>query len=350
MEDFVRENVRKLKGYEPGFQPKEKDFVKLNTNENPYPPSPEVIEALKKGINEDLKKYPDPRADDLKDMVAVMNQVTPDEVLIGNGSDEVLSIIFRCFVTEGTRVLITDPTYTLFEVLANIQGAQVKKIPLDDEFSLPKSILNETAGLTLIPQPNAQTGTFFDRRILEELAVACAGVLVIDEAYIDFSASDCLDVYKKFENVIITRSFSKSYSLAGMRIGYALANPYFISEMMKVKDSYNVSRLAIIAGIAALKDRDYFETCSSKIIVERNFITKKLKEMGLNPYPSQANFVLVKSENYPARDLYDKLKERKILVRYFDAPKLKDCIRISIGTHKEMVVLITEIEKILNDR
>ncbi|MFC1668351.1 histidinol-phosphate transaminase [Chlamydiota bacterium] len=349
LKDLVRKNIRELEGYEPGFQPRGDDYIKLNTNENPYPPSPSVLRIMQEALTVDLRKYPDPLANEMRDVVASLHEVTRDHVLIGNGSDDILTIIVRTFLDQNDTVILTDPTYTVFEVLSVIQDAQISVIPLTNDFSLPASLFSSEAKLTFIARPNAQTGTLFEKEQLQKLIKNARGLVVIDEAYVDFARDNCIDLLKERNNVLITRSFSKSYALAGMRIGYALADPSIITEMIKVKDSYNVNRVSILAGMCALKDTDYYTKCLKKIIDERNFLFSNLKRLGLDPYPSQANFILVKTGHYPAQKLFNELKKKKILVRYFNTPRLRDCLRISIGTHKQMVILVKTIEEILNN-
>ncbi len=325
-----------MKGYEPGFQPVEDGWLKLNTNENPYPPSPKVLETIKNSIDSSLALYPSPTAEPVRQKIARLYRLKPETILIGNGSDEVLAIICRSFLEKGKTLLITEPTYSLYEVLARIQNAKIKKIKLNPDFTLSENIFKQKADLTFISNPNPPAGTLFSKTQMNRLCKTASGIVVIDEAYVDFSTQNCLDLLKKYDNLIITRTLSKSFFLAGLRVGFAIARQPIIEGMMKVKDSYNVNYLSQIAAIAVLDDIRYFKNSIKKICQQREFLSNALKILGFKVFPSQANFILAQPPKVPAGKFYQELYERKVLVRFFDAPNLRKYLRITVGTPEQM--------------
>ena len=331
-EKYFRRAISRMEGYVPGIQPKEPGWLKMNTNENPFPPSRKVIDALKEALDGKLAKYPDPTADELRRTIARIHRVKKEMVLAGNGSDEILAIIARSFLEKGKTALILHPTYSLFETIVNVQGAKVIRQETGPDFSLPKGIFKQKADCAFIANPNPQAGTLFARKDMERLAKSIGGILVIDEAYADFAGRNCLSMVGRFGNVIISRTLSKSYSLAGMRIGYAISRPEMIEGMMKVKDSYNVNRLSQIAGTAALNDREYFRGNIAELKRQRTFLRKALQSLGFHVMPSSSNFVLAKPpEGITAKELYEELLARKVLVRFFDTDELREYVRISVG-------------------
>jgi histidinol-phosphate aminotransferase len=346
MMNMIRKNIEGMEGYVPGEQPTDTDFIKLNTNENPYPPSPRVREALAEEM-ERLRLYPDPMAGRFRERVAELNGVPVDNVLAGNGSDDLLTIIMRTFVGEGDLVVSPSPTYTLYKTLCEIQEARYSTVPYRDDYSLNEDYIPVKAKVVFVNNPNSPSGTVIGEESLEKIAARIHGVLVVDEAYVDFASKNCMGLIKKYKNVIILRSLSKSFSLAGLRVGYALADKHIIENFIKVKDSYNVNRMAIAGGLAALSDLEWMKENARKIITTRRRLVWGLEELGFYVYPSEANFVLGKIDYYPADQIYRHLKRRKILVRYYDTPRLKDCLRISVGTDAEVKKLIIQIAEIV---
>lgn len=349
MSRYLRKNVAAIEGYVPGEQPKNGGFIKLNTNENPYPPSPRVLTALRRAADRSLRLYPEPLSDSLRSLAAANFGLGAENTLAGNGSDELLSIVVRCFVGAGDRVVYPVPTYTLYDTLIAIQEGE--KAPLDypPDFSLPEALYREKAALTFLCNPNSPSGTLVPVTDIERLAGSVSGILVVDEAYIDFAEGEgasSIPLVRDFSNVIVLRSFSKSFSLAGMRIGLAFAAQEIIAGMMKVKDSYNLSRLSLVAALAALEDRPWMARNVAKIQRSRRKLSRRLKRMGFQVYPSQANFVMARREGENLSGLYEELKRRRILVRYFDLPGLQDSLRITVGTPKEVEALLAEIESI----
>jgi histidinol-phosphate aminotransferase len=344
---YFRPNIESLSPYVPGIQPQEPGFVKLNTNENPYPPSPRVAEVLRAISPADLRLYPDPVSDRLRDAVASLHGLSRSHVLVGDGSDEILSMIFRAMVGKGDRVVLYYPSYTLFRVLAEIQEAETVVYDLEEDFSLPEKFIRARAALKLIASPNSPTGTPYSLEAIDRALEATEGIVVVDEAYVDFAAGDSIPLLAKYPNLIVTRTVSKSYSLAGVRIGYALAAEEIVAGLMKVKDSYNVSRLSAASAEAAISDREYFAATVASVREQRQRLERELAGMGFTVFPSGANFLLARAPGGKAGAIYEKLLERKILVRYFKLRRLDDCLRISVGTEMEMTTLLDALRDIL---
>jgi len=346
---YFRENIERAKGYKPGFQPKQTDIVKLNTNENPYPPSPAVLKVLAQMGPEQLRRYPDPAGDEFRRAAAKVNAVQPENIICCNGGDDLLTMAFRAFCDENHAVAYPVPTYSLYPVLANLQNCRAIEVPFDAEFNLPAKLASSGANLTIVCNPNAPNGSFISVDELASLADELSGVLLIDEAYVDFAEENCTALAKDFDNVIILRSMSKGYSLAGVRFGYAIADADLIEGLMKVKDSYNVDAVAIAAATAAIKDQKYFNQISEKIMKEREELTGKLRQSGFEVPDSFANFVLAENSNCKASDIYDKLVQRNIYVRYFDLPGLSNKLRITVGTKEQNDKLISALQQIVSE-
>jgi histidinol-phosphate aminotransferase len=344
---YFRENIEKMAGYEPGTQPAEIDVIKLNTNENPYPPSPKVIEAIKNITPEQLRKYPQPMGDTFRQTAAEIFKVEPENIICANGGDDLLNMAIRAFCDEKRLVAYPTPTYSLYPELAKIQLCPVIEIPFDEEFNLPAKLATTGAALTIVCNPNAPSGTVIPMVELRQLAGEIKGVLLIDEAYVDFAEDNCLELAKSLPNVIILRSMSKGYSLAGMRFGFGIANKDLIKGLMKVKDSYNVDSVAIAAATAAIEDQQYFKHNIEKVKLDRKILTEKLTGLGFTVPESQSNFVFAKPSKARAIDIYDKLKNRNIYVRYWAYPDTKDKLRISVGTSEQNEKLISAIKEII---
>ena len=347
---YFRPDIDAMTGYAPGEQPRGDGYIKLNTNENPYPPSPRVLEAIRSGTTEALRRYPDPMAAAVCEKAAEVYGLRPENVLVGNGSDDLLTIIMRCFADRGDPVVCPMPTYTLYRTLTQIQGARPVEVAFPDDYSLPDDLAGVEAKIVFLANPNSPSGTLVADDEVASLAASLRGVLVVDEAYADFAEGDCLGLVREHPNVIVLRTFSKSFSMCGLRVGLALAPADLIAGMVKVKDSYNVNRLAAIAAAAALDDLDHMRANTERIKATRQRLTRALEEMGVFVFPSQANFVLARipaaSGKPSARDLYLQLKDRRILVRYFDQPRLDDCLRISIGSDEEIDVFLERLREI----
>ncbi|UCG56343.1 MAG: histidinol-phosphate transaminase [Phycisphaerales bacterium] len=346
---YFRENVEKAEGYEPGFQPKQADVVKLNTNENPYPPSPKAMRILAEIGPEQLRRYPDPIGDAFRRAAAKVNGVQPDCIMCCNGGDDLLAIAFKAFCDESRPVAYPVPTYSLYPVLANLQNCSVIEIPFDDEFNLPARLAGTDVALTIVCNPNAPSGTFVSISELASLADELTGVLLVDEAYVDFAEDNCTALVNDFNNLIVLRSMSKGYSLAGIRFGYAIAQPDLIAGLMKVKDSYNVDAVAIAAATAAIEDQQYFRANVEKVKVGRRELGEQLRQLGFEVADSAANFVLAGCGNCKAGEIYDKLVQRNIFVRYFDLPGLRDKLRITVGTEEQNRKLLSALKAILSE-
>jgi histidinol-phosphate aminotransferase len=346
---YFRENIEKTGGYEPGFQPEQTDdTVKLNTNENPYPPSPAVMKALAGIGPEQLRRYPDPSGNLFREAAAEVNGVPADWIMCCNGGDELLTITFRAFCDENRPVAYPVPTYSLYPVLANLQYCSAMEVPFDSEFNLPAKLAGTDAALTVICNPNAPSGSFVSVGELASLADELSGVLLIDEAYVDFAEDNCTRLVRDFDNVILLRSMSKGYSLAGIRFGYAIAQPALIANLMKLKDSYNVDAAATAAATAAIKDREYFKANVEKVKKDREILAAQLRALKFEAPNSFANFVLAGSKNHNASEIYDKLVQRNIYVRYFNLPGLSDKLRITVGTSEQNDKLVLALKEILS--
>jgi histidinol-phosphate aminotransferase len=342
-----RRNIARMEGYVPGEQPQEAGFIKLNTNENPYPPSPKVREAILAEAGDRMRLYPDPEAAHLRRQAALTYGFDLPRIIAGNGSDDLLAMIAKAFVGEKDALACPSPTYTLYDTLVRIQGGRMLRVPYPADYSLPKSLGGKKARVTVVASPNSPSGTSVPRDVLASLADAVPGVLVIDEAYADFADDTALPLARERGNVIVLRTFSKSFSLAGMRIGLGFAHPKIIEGLNKVRDSYNLDRLSIAAGAAALADVGWMERNAARIRKTREELSLALPSVGYVPYPSQSNFVLARRlRGGSARPAYEALKRRKILVRYFETPRLADCLRITVGTDEEISALVEAMKKL----
>ena len=331
---YFRLTVDALRAYEPGEQPSpEADIIKLNTNENPYPPSPQALAVLRQIDHESLRRYPDPFANEFRTAAADVLNVDPDGILVGNGSDDILTMLMRSVADHTRAVAYPVPTYALYRTLAEIQGAPVEEIPFDETYALPLEALAATgARLTLVASPNSPSGTRVTNDVMSELAARIEGILVIDEAYADFAEGNALELTQRADNVVVLRTLSKSHSLAGLRLGFAVAAPTLIAGLAKVKDSYNVDAVAARVGAAAYRDIVHTRDTVARVRVSRQRLAVDLSRLGFRVWPSEANFVLVRPRDGRARHLYEQLKIREILVRYFDSPGLDDKLRITVGT------------------
>jgi histidinol-phosphate aminotransferase len=343
--NFVRPTVRAMDGYTPGEQPgMSARVVKLNTNENPFPPSPKVIAAIRDIEGESLRRYPNPTADLFRSAAAKLHSVTPDMIIAGNGSDDILTIATRTFVPPGGLIAYPDPTYSLYPVLSQLQDAKCVGVPWGEDYSLPiEALLATNANAIYLANPNAPTGTVVPPAKVAELAKAFAGLVLVDEAYADFADTNCLELVETYQNVVISRSLSKAYSLAGLRFGYAVAQPQVIFEMMKAKDSYNTDAISVLAATAAIEDQAYAKWTWDYVREERKKLIAELTQLGWTAIPSQANFVLVTVPDGRGREAYLGLKHQGILVRHFDKPGLADKIRITIGQGHENNALLAGI-------
>ena len=343
MSSYFRENIEQMTGYVPGEQPADPKVVKLNTNENPYQPSPNVMAALSWIKPEQLRRYPEPTALMFRETAANVLGVFPDEIICGNGSDELLTIAVRAFVGPHGLMAYPVPTYSLYRTLDHIEDAGCREIPFRDDWSLPEELFTAEANLTLLCNPNAPSGTMIPLPEVHHLARKVDGVLIVDEAYVDFADSNCLELAGKHRNVLVYRTLSKGYSLAGLRFGYAVGNRALIAGMNKVRDSYNCDTLSVTLATEAIADQEYMQATVEKVRAERRRLTERLTAGGFDVPPSQSNFLLARvpaEVGMTARQLYKKLKAKSVYVRYFDQSRISDCIRITVGTPEQNDVLL----------
>ena len=318
-------------------------MVKLNTNENPYPPSPRVLEALAAASTADVRRYPDPEARALRARAAAVYGVSPDRIMVGNGSDELLQILLRATVDPGDRVAFPVPTYSIYETLVAVQGGRAVEVPWPEDFSVPPALADTGARITFLCNPNAPSGTIVPLDDVAALARAVAGVLVVDEAYVDFAHTSALPLVADHDNVVVLRTLSKSFSLAGLRIGLAVGHPELLAGLRTVKDSYNVSRLSLAAAEAALADLPWMEANVARIRATRARLTAALVGLGWDVLPSQANFVLARRPGIDQAPTVAALAARDILVRHFAVPRLADALRITVGTDEEIDALLAAL-------
>ncbi|HUW61400.1 MAG TPA: histidinol-phosphate transaminase [Candidatus Bathyarchaeia archaeon] len=344
-----RKILQNVEGYVPGEQPTFPNIVKLNTNENPYPPSPKVVETLR-GLDENaVRRYPDPVSLELRSALAAQyGYPGPEWVVVTNGMDELLAMAVRAFTDPNDRILSCYPTYTLYETLALLHGARPLLIDLDDDFLLTEQFFETAARLCFLPRPNSPSGVAVPVQDVDRFCRVFDGLVVIDEAYVDFADDNCIEFAKKFDNAIVTRTMSKSFSLAGMRVGFGFAQPDLVAELMKVKDSYNMSAASQAAGVAALGDKAWMEANVTRVRATRARLSDELIRFGFAVPPSQSNFVFAQRNGTPsARKIFELLRDRAIVVRYFNAWRLENALRITVGTDSEIDALLAALRDIL---
>jgi histidinol-phosphate aminotransferase len=345
---YFRKNIDAAEGYTPGEQPQDGEFVKLNTNENPYGPSPKVIEAIREASGDDLRKYPDPFANEARDVIAKLFGVKRDNVICGNGSDDILAVAIGAMVDPGQSLAVPDPTYSLYETLVAIQDARLERHPCGDDFAVPVDALAASgAPLVIVANPNAPTGVATPTGDLRRIARGISGVLLVDEAYADFADANAMELALSEPNVLVMRTLSKSYSLAGIRFGFAVGSAALVAGLMKARDSYPCDRLSIAAARAALEDQPWMQANVAKIRDERSRLTAALRRLGFTVLESQANFLFARPPRGDAEMLYEKLKERRILVRYFKGQRVDEFLRITIGTPHENDALLDALKLLL---
>ncbi|QTR46770.1 histidinol-phosphate transaminase [Thiothrix litoralis] len=340
MSQYWSKLVHDLDPYVPGEQPKDQRYVKLNTNECPYPPSPNALAAIHAAADERLRLYPDPNADELKDAIADYYSVERANIFAGNGSDEVLAHVFCGLLKHDAPLLYPDISYSFYPVYANLYQIEAKQIPLRDDFSLNLKDFSGKNGGIIFPNPNAPTSMAVGLDVIEALLQANRdSVVVVDEAYVDFGAETAIPLIAKYPNLLVVQTFSKSRSLAGLRVGFAVGHPDLINALERVKNSFNsypLGRMAIAGAAAAMRDKEYFASTCQQIIATREMTVQKLTELGFSVLPSAANFVFARPPAGNAEALYLALKQRGVLVRYFNKLRINEYLRITIGTDDEM--------------
>ncbi|MDC5030271.1 histidinol-phosphate transaminase [Acinetobacter baumannii] len=349
---FWSPEVRELEPYVPGEQPKIQNLLKLNTNENPYPPSPKVVEAVQAVLHEQadaLRLYPDPDATALKQAIAKQQNIEVSQVFVGNGSDEVLAHIFKAFFLQDEPILYPDITYSFYPVYSQFFGIKTKEIPLNENFEIDVRDYTQSNGGVIITNPNAPTSIALSLAEIEQVLQANPDrVVVIDEAYVDFGAESAVSLINRYENLVVCQTTSKSRSLAGLRVGFAIAQSHLIAALEAVKNSFNsypIDRFAIAAAVASFEDQAYFEEQCQKVITSREKLVRDLTELGFNVLPSKANFIFATHSQHDAGQLAQKLREQGIIVRYFNKPRINQFLRITVGTDEQNARLVQTLKQ-----
>ncbi|NKG35705.1 histidinol-phosphate transaminase [Acinetobacter junii] len=352
---FWSPEVRDLEPYVPGEQPKIQNLLKLNTNENPYPPSPKVVDAVQAVLTHQadaLRLYPDPDATALKQAIAKQQNVDVSQVFVGNGSDEVLAHIFKAFFIQQEPILYPDITYSFYPVYSQFFGVQTKQIPLNEKFEIDISDYEQENGGIIITNPNAPTSIALALDKIEQVLKANPNrVIVIDEAYVDFGAESAVELVSRYENLVVCQTTSKSRSLAGLRVGFAIAQAHLIAALEAVKNSFNsypIDRFAIAAAVASFEDQDYFQEQCEKVIASREKLVANLTELGFNVLPSKANFIFATHSLHDAAQLAEKLRDQGIIVRYFNKPRINQFLRITIGTDEQNQRLVDTLKMLIS--
>ena len=352
MQQEWMKNLRDIEPYVPGEQSREKNIVKINANENPYPPSPEAIKAINEFDCNRLRFYPDANALEFKKALAEFYGVSVENVFLGNGSDDVLALSFQAFFNSDKPIAYPDITYSFYPVWCRLFNIPYKNYPLDDNFRINPEDYKEQNGGVIIPNPNAPTSLGEGREFIERIMEYNKdSVVIIDEAYVDFGGYSSVELTKKYENLLITGTFSKSRSLAGMRIGYAIGSKTLISVLEAVKNSYNsytLNSISMAAGTAAIKDRAYFESTVSKVIATRQRVAEELRALGFTVLNSQTNFLFATHNAISIKDYFEWLKAQKVFIRYFNLPRINNYVRITIGTDDEMNVFLNKTKEYIN--
>lgn len=350
MKEFWSDRIRSLTPYTPGEQPKDRKFIKLNTNENPYPPAPGVLEAIRENADASLRLYPDPEGMLLRQALAHTYGLGEDQIFVGNGSDEVLAFAFQAFYSQGDEIVFPDITYSFYPVYANLFGIRCRTVPLKEDFTIPVEQMQGSRGV-VIANPNAPTGIELPQSELRRILEANREVAVIvDEAYVDFGGESAVPLTARYPNLLVVQTFSKSRSMAGARLGYAIGDAALIQDLEAIRFStnpYNVNRLTLRTGAAALAEQDYYDANCAAIVDTRADTKRRLEALGFTCTDSRANFLFARHPAADGGDLYRRLKERGVLVRRFDAPRIGDYIRITIGTRAQMDALLERLEGLL---
>lgn len=353
MSKFWSPLTASLVPYVPGEQPKDKTYIKLNTNENPYPPSPKVIDAIKGAANADLRLYPDPTCEGLVKAAASYYGLRAEQVFAGNGSDEILAFAFAAFFDPAKTVLFPDITYSFYKVYAKLYGLQTELIALDEQFNVQVEAFHSDNGGIIIPNPNAPTAQLLSLDDIRTLLASNSDqVVIIDEAYIDFGGQSAVELIHDYPNLLVVQTLSKSRSLAGLRVGFAFGSEELIDGLNRIKNSFNsytMDRLALAGAIAALEDDAYFRDTTEKVIATRERVTEQVKELGFAATDSKANFVFISHKTIAAKDIFVQLRDKGVLVRYFDQPRINEYLRVSIGTDEEMDAFIRALQEIVGE-
>jgi len=350
MSQYWTDIVRRLQPYVPGEQPQDQQYIKLNTNESPYPPSPQVARAIQNYRIDSLRLYPDPESIELRKALAQHHGLEINQVFVGNGSDEVLAHSFQAFFKQSQPLLYPDISYSFYPVYCGLYNIEFEKIPLDRDFQIKCADYTRPNGGIILPNPNAPTGIALPLDAIRNLLVNSDSVVIIDEAYVDFGTESADSLVNEFDNLLVIQTFSKSRSLAGLRLGYALGHQNLIEGLNRVKNSFNsypIDRLAEVAATASVEDQSYFAQCNEKIIASRESLSQSLEALGFRVYPSSSNFVFVEHGSKLAVEIYNELKLAGILVRYFKSARIDNCLRITVGNEEECTKLLAALNSIL---
>lgn len=353
MSKFWSESVRELKPYVPGEQPQDTQYIKLNTNENPYAPSPRVLARIKDLADENLRRYPDPNGIELRDTIADYFGLQRNNIFVGNGSDEILALAFYALLKQQQPLLFSDITYSFYDVYCNFFGIRYEQIPLREDFRIaPEDYLRPNGGI-ILANPNALTGRFLELAQIENLLNQNSeSAVLVDEAYIDFGGQSAVALIRQFPNLLVVQTLSKSRSLAGLRVGFAIGDDPLIEGLERAKNSFNsypLDRLALAGASEAIRDDAYFNATCRKVIATRKQVTAELEKLDFKVVPSRANFICIRHQRAKAADLYRQLKARGILVRYFSAPRVDNYLRVTIGTDAEMQTFLNTLKELLPD-
>ena len=353
MSKYWSKITQSVEPYVCGEQPKDKKYIKLNTNESPYPPSPRVLDAIKNAANSDLRLYPDPDCDKLRQTIAEYYNLNKEQVFIGNGSDEVLAISFLAFFNTDKPIIFPDISYSFYPVYAGLYNIKYKLAKLNEDFSIPVDKFLTGNGGVVIPNPNAPTGRCLGLDSIEKiLNYNSENVVIIDEAYVDFGGTSSVGLIEKYPNLLVIHTLSKSRCLAGIRLGFALGREELIDGLNRIKNSFNsytVDRIANEAAIEAIKDENYFEQCVDKVENTRQWVVAKLNELGFNIVPSKANFIFITHPTYAAKLIFTNLRKKGVLVRYFDKDRIDNYLRVSIGSDEDMKFFIKKLKEIIDE-
>lgn len=346
--------IRRVEPYTPGEQPKTAGVIKLNTNENPYPASPKVIEAVKNFDTDKLRLYPDPEASVLVDAIAHRYGLSSDQVFVGVGSDDVIAMSFMTFFNSELPVLFPDISYSFYEVWADVYNVKYEKVPVDKDFNIvPEDYMRKNGGI-IFPNPNAPTALYMGLDRVEDIIKANQdSVVIVDEAYIDFGGKSAVGLIEKYDNLLVVQTYSKSRSMAGMRIGFAMGSAKLIKAMNDVKfsvNSYTMNATSLAFGVASMNDEEYFKECTDKIVATRTRSMEELAKLGFTFPDSKANFIFASHRTVPASEIFTELKKRNIYVRYFNKPRIDNYLRITVGTDEQMDKLFEALKQIIGDR
>ncbi|SDR04419.1 histidinol-phosphate transaminase [Virgibacillus salinus] len=351
MSKFWSETVKRTEPYVPGEQLDIPNLLKLNTNENPYPPSPNVVDAIKTELERKLHLYPSPSADQLRESIGAYYNLEASNVFIGNGSDEVLAFSFMAFFESGQKIRFPAVTYSFYPVYAKLFNVPYEEIPLNRDFSIPSEAFFQSEGGVIFPNPNAPTSLYMELETIKDILDNNPDqVVIVDEAYIDFAPGSAVSLINTYDNLLVVQTMSKSRSLAGLRVGFALGNPNLIQALTRIKDSFNsytIDRLAIAGAESAIRDIEHFKDTTHKIIKTREWITTEMKKRGFYVLPSSTNFIFISHYNYRAEILYTELKNQNILVRHFNKAGIENYLRITIGTDESMHSLLQTLDSIM---